>query len=63
MPTDREVDEIASILFAAALAFTNSIGRKGWSWEACDAQTQHYWRNIARMVWKSVEESMRPNRE
>jgi hypothetical protein len=39
------------MMFAAALAFTNTIGRKGWAWEACDEKTKHYWRNIAKHAW------------
>ena len=47
MPNDQQIEEVAALLFGAALAFTNTIGRKGWSWDACDEQTKQYWRNIA----------------
>jgi hypothetical protein len=50
MPDDQQLEEAAAIMFAAALAFTNTIGRKGWAWEACDEQTKQYWRNIAKHV-------------
>ena len=39
------------MMFAAALAFTNTIGRKGWAWEPCDENTKHYWRKIAKHAW------------
>lgn len=50
MSNDPQMDEAAAIMYAAALAFTNTIGRKGWAWEACDEQTKQYWRNIAKHV-------------
>ena len=51
MANDQQIDEVAAMMFAAALAFTNTIGRKGWAWEACDERTKHYWRNIAKHAW------------
>lgn len=51
MPDDQKIEEAAAMMFAAALAFTNTIGRKGWAWEACDEQTKEYWRRIAMHVW------------
>lgn len=48
---DGKIERVASIMFAAALAYTNTIGRKGWSWSQCDEQTKAYWRNIAKHAW------------
>ena len=45
------IEQVASIMYAAALAFTNNIGRKGWSWEAADAETKRYWRQMAQKVY------------
>jgi ABC-type Fe3+ transport system substrate-binding protein len=50
MSDDTKIEEVAAMMYAAALAFTNSIGRKGWAWEACDEQTKEYWRKIAKHV-------------
>lgn len=51
MANDQQIEEVAAMMFAAALAFTNTIGRKGWAWEACDENTKHYWRKIAKHAW------------
>jgi hypothetical protein len=51
MPNDQQIEEVAALLFGSALAFTNTIGRKGWAWNACDEQTKQYWRKIARYAW------------
>ena len=51
MPSDQQIEEVAALLFGAALAFTNTIGRKGWAWDVCDEQTKQYWRKIARYAW------------
>ena len=51
MPTEEQIEEVAAMMFAAALAFTNTIGRKGWAWEACDEQAKNYWRNVAKLSW------------
>ena len=51
MPNDDQVEEVAAMMFAAALAFTNTIGRKGWAWDSCDDQSKNYWRHIARLAW------------
>ena len=48
--SDERIENAASIMYAAALAFTNNIGRKGWAWEQCDEKTKDYWRNIARIT-------------
>lgn len=45
---EDRIEQVAAIMFAAALAFTNNIGRKGWAWESCDEPSKQYWRNIAR---------------
>jgi hypothetical protein len=60
MSNDPQIEEVAAMMYAAALAFTNSIGRRGWAWEACDEQTKEYWRKIAKHVknvFKSSNES------
>ena len=46
---DPQIERVASLMFAAALGFTNSIGRRGWSWDLCDEKSKEYWRNIARL--------------
>jgi hypothetical protein len=46
---DAQIERVASLMFAAALGFTNSIGRHGWSWDLCDEKSKNYWRNIARL--------------
>jgi hypothetical protein len=51
MADDKQIEEAAAIMFAASLAFTNTIGRKWWAWDACDERTKQYWRNIAKHVW------------
>ena len=51
MADDEQIEQVASMMFAAALAFTNTIGRRGWAWEQCDEQTKHYWRTLARHAW------------
>ena len=51
MADDEQIEQVASMMFAAALAFTNTIGRKGWAWEQCDEQTKQYWRNMAKHAW------------
>ena len=51
MPNDRQIEEVAALLFGAALAFTNKIGRQGWSWDLSDEKTKEYWRNIAWHTW------------
>jgi len=51
MPNDQQIEEVAALLFGASLAFTNTIGRKGWAWDACDERTKQYWRQIARYAW------------
>ncbi len=48
MTEDQKIEQVAALMFAAALAFTNTIGRKGWAWDACDEKTKHYWRNVAK---------------
>jgi hypothetical protein len=48
---DDQIEQVASLMWAAALAFTNTIGRKGWAWERCDDETKQYWRNMARHAW------------
>jgi len=50
LTSEERIEQVAGILFAAALAFTNNIGRKGWAWELADEGTKQYWRNIARHV-------------
>ncbi len=39
------------MMFAAALTYTNTFGRKGFAWEACDEPSKHYWRRLARLAW------------
>lgn len=56
MVDDDRIERVASIMFAAALAFTNTIGRKGWAWEQCDEQTKQYWRNMAKHAWTIFHE-------
>lgn len=51
MATDQQIEEVASMMFAAALAYTNTIGKKGWAWEACDEQSKQYWRKLAMLAW------------
>lgn len=51
MATDQQIEVVASMMFAAALAYTNTIGKKGWAWEACDEQSKRYWRNLAMLAW------------
>jgi hypothetical protein len=48
MADDQQIERVASMMFAAALAFTNTIGRKGWAWDECDDRTKEYWRNMAK---------------
>jgi hypothetical protein len=48
MAEDQQIERVASMMFAAALAFTNTIGRKGWAWDECDDRTKEYWRNMAK---------------
>ena len=31
-PSDLQIDQVASIMFAGALSYTNTIGKKGWAW-------------------------------
>jgi hypothetical protein len=60
MDNDQQIEEAASLMYAAALAFTNTIGKKGWAWAACDQQTKQYWRTIAnhvRNVFKGSSEA------
>ena len=56
-PTEERIEQVAAIMFAAALAYTNNIGRKGWAWESCDEASKQYWRNIARHAWNLFAES------
>ena len=51
MATDEQIEQVASMMFAAALAYTNTFGRKGWAWEACDEHSKTYWRNLAKLAW------------
>ena len=48
---------MAAMMFAAALAYTNNIGRKGWAWELSDESTKQYWRQIARRAWDVFTQS------
>ncbi len=48
--SDARLEQAASMMYAAALAFTDTIGRSGWAWELCDEETKDYWRNIAALV-------------
>lgn len=57
MPNDRQIELVASMMFAAALVFTNTIGKKGWAWEACDEQTKEYWRRLAKRAWNIFNDS------
>ena len=50
-PTDQQIEQVASMMFAASLAYTNTFGRKGWAWEACDEQSKDFWRRLARLAW------------
>jgi hypothetical protein len=50
-PTDQQIEQVASMMFAASLAYTNTFGRKGFAWEACDEQSKAYWRRLARLAW------------
>lgn len=56
-PTDERIEQVAAIMFAAALAYTNNIGRKGWAWELCDDAGKQYWRKIARHAWELFSHS------
>jgi hypothetical protein len=49
--SDEQIEQVASLMYAAALAFTNTIGRKGWAWELCDDETKQFWRNMAHHAW------------
>jgi hypothetical protein len=51
-PTAEQIEEVAALMFAAALAFTNNIGRKGWSWESSDENVKNHWRRMARLTWE-----------
>ncbi len=51
MAPDQQIEEVASMMFAAALAYTNTIGKKGWAWEACDERSKQYWRKLAMLAW------------
>jgi hypothetical protein len=51
-PTAEQIEQVASMMFAAALAYTNNIGRKGWSWEVCDEDTKQHWRHLAKLAWE-----------
>jgi len=51
MPNDQQIEQVASMMFAAALAFTNTIGKKGWAWETCDERSKQYWRQLAKLAW------------
>lgn len=50
-PTAQQIEQVASMMFAAALAYTNTFGRKGWSWESCDEESKNYWRRLAKLAW------------
>jgi len=56
-PTQERIEQVAAMMFAAALAYTNNIGRKGWAWELCDENTKQYWRQIARHAWNVFNQS------
>jgi hypothetical protein len=50
MTRQDKIEEVAAMMYAAALAFTNTIGRKGWAWELVDEETKIYWRNLAKLA-------------
>jgi hypothetical protein len=50
-PTAQQIEQVASMMFAASLAYTNTFGRKGFAWEACDEQSKVYWRRLAQLAW------------
>ena len=56
-PTQDRIEQVAAMMFAAALAYTNNIGRKGWAWELSDEGTKQYWRQIARRAWDVFTQS------
>jgi hypothetical protein len=51
MADDQQIEEVAAMMFAASLAFTNTIGRKWWAWESCDEEAKQFWRKMARRAW------------
>ncbi len=51
MATDEQIEQVASMMFAAALQYTNTFGRRGWAWEGCDEQSKSYWRSLAKLAW------------
>lgn len=65
-PTDQQIEQVASMMFGASLAFTNTFGRKGFAWEACDEPSKLYWRRLARLAWdvfnqpSAVSDSAKP---
>jgi hypothetical protein len=55
-PSDDRIEQAASIMFAAALAFTDNIGKIGLTWQTCGAEKKNYWRNIARITQKVLND-------
>lgn len=56
VPSEDRIEQAASIMFAAALAFTNNIGKIGLTWQSCDDEKKNYWRNIARITQRVLND-------